>query len=40
MYSLLLWFLKLSCALSRVDSEALRKAPKAHKVITPEGFGY
>ena len=40
MYPILLWFLRLSCALCLVDSEALLKAPKAHKVITPEGFGY
>ena len=40
MYSLRLWFLRLSRALSRVDSEALHKEPEAHKVITPEGFGH
>lgn len=40
MYSLLLWLIKLSCALSRVDSETLHKAPKALKVATPEGFGH
>lgn len=40
MYSLLLWFLKVSCSLSRVDSGSLHKTRKAHKVITPEGFGH
>ncbi|WP_299885934.1 hypothetical protein [uncultured Ruegeria sp.] len=40
MYSLLLWFLSLSCAFGRVDSGTLHTAPKAHKVITREGFGH
>jgi len=40
MYSLLRWFLRLSCALSGVDSETLHKAPKPDNVTTPEGFGH
>jgi hypothetical protein len=40
MYSLLLWFLRVSCAFSRVNSENLHTTPKTHKVITPAGFGH
>lgn len=40
MYSLLLWFLRVSCVFSRVDSNTLHTTPKAQKVITPEGFGH
>lgn len=40
MYSLLFWFLRVSYTFSRVDSATLHTTPKAHKVITPEGFGH
>lgn len=40
MYSILLWMLRLSCSIGRVDSTSLHKTPVKYKVITPECFGY
>ncbi len=40
MYSILLWMLRLSCSISRVDSDCVHQTPMVHEVITPECFGY
>lgn len=40
MYSMLLWMLRLSCSVGRVDTTSLHKAPVKYKVITPDSFGH
>lgn len=40
MYSILLWMLRISCALGAVDSASLRKRRKGHRDMTPESFGH